>query len=204
MSTTTSTVFGLRHKVTGELVGIYSEENNEGSFSNADRYTLVLGGSFRLFEVDSPEKASLVLAINTPRYNTQPYAPGWGSVNVKELEVVEIVRTMTVTPVETMTPIRFGDPVQSYGKFRSIIERYLGFELPVSNKESLFQMNIVYLPEGETLESLKKKCTGRPLFIGEDSTYPQIGLGVFQLPEEYEDLLKGKPGCGLVATHFER
>jgi hypothetical protein len=205
MSTaTTSTVFGLRHKVTGELVGVYQDETDGNGFSNADRYTLVLGGSYPLFEVDSPEKASLVLATNTPWYNSRPYAPMWGSVDVTELEVVEIVRTMAVTPVATTLPVRFPEPVETMGKFRSIVERYLGHPIPDNVYDSVFHMHIVHFPEGETLESLQAKCIGRPLFIGETSTYVQTGLGIFKLPEEYEDLLGGKPGCGLVAIHFER
>lgn len=205
-TTITSTTFGLRHKITGKLALLHAQDNDSGDYCGESRYTLNEDESWceRLYEAEDPRKAALALAINTPWYNSTAENPGWGTVDVTQYEVVEIVRTTAIRAIEVAQPLKFDPPVEQYNKTRSIVERYLGHPLPVPLVGDVVQMLVMPLPAGETVASLQAKCQDCDVLIGPDTQYPDRALGAFELPEEYADLLKGKPGFGLILTHEKR
>ena len=201
-----TTMYSLRNKSTGFLAEIYAEENESHSCSGEYRYKLQPGdktSTLPPFQVDTADKAALVLVLNTPWYNSNAEQPQWGSFRPADYEVVQVVRTVETTPVVVESPVIFGHPVQQYAKPRNIAERYLGYKLANDFKNDVFQMLVVALPDGETLESLREKCRDRLVLIGKDSQSPERALGAFELPEEYVDLVKG-PGVGIFLTYERR
>lgn len=197
-----TTTYGLRHKLTGLLAQISSEENQSHSCGES-RYTLHEGTKdeyFAEFEVDSPETAVFVLVLNTPWYNSTDQKPSWGSFKPADYEVVEIVRTVETTPVAIEGPVVFPRAIEQYQKPQNIAERYLGYKIEGEFMSGAFCMQVLAIPEGETLVTLKSKCRNRMVLIGADNHFPEFCLGAFELPEEYADLVKGKPGVGLF-TH---
>lgn len=197
-----TTTYGLRHKKTGILAQISSEENTSHS-CGGNRYTLHPGCKnvyFPQFEVDSAEAAALIMVLNTPWYNSTAEKPSWGSVKPDDYDIVQIVRTEEMTPISIEKPVVFGRAVEQYRKPRNIAERYLGFKVEGDFINGTFDMHVLALPDGETLDSLGPRCRNRLVLIGPDSQQPEFCLGAFELPEEYADLVKGKPGIGIF-TH---
>lgn len=190
----TTTMYSLRNKSTGFLAELYAEGNDNHSCSGEFGYKLHPGdktSTFPPFQVNTADKAALVLVLNTPWYNSNAEQPQWGSIRPEDYEVVQVVRTVETTPVAIESPVVFSQPVQQYAKPRNIAERYLGYKLASDFKNDVFQMLVVALPEGETVESLRTKCLDRLVLIGKDSQYPERALGAFELPEDYVDLVKG-------------
>jgi hypothetical protein len=203
---TMTTVYSLRNKSTGFLAELYAEENEGNSCSGEYRYKLQPGekrATFPPFQVDTADKAALVMVLNTPWYNSNAEQPQWGSFRPEDYEVVQVVRTVEITPVAIEKPVIFGQPVQQYAKPRMLAERYLGYKLADDFKSDVFQMLVLALHEDETLESLQSKCRDRLVLIGKDSQIPERALGAFALPEDYVDLVKG-PGVGIFLTYERR
>jgi hypothetical protein len=208
LETVTSTGYSLRNKFTGKLVGIIEEETDGNGYSNEYKYRLYDGdmreGSFMDFQVDSPEKAALVLVINTPWYNSTKIRPSWDGLDMKQYEVVEVKRVSSVeiTPCNVPTPVEFGKPVDERKTLLKLAERYLGYSIPEQFREKGLSFVIVAAPEGETLASLKEKCTNMPVLLASSMGYPEMCLGVFELPEDYSDMFQKELGVGLILTHF--
>jgi hypothetical protein len=208
-TSTTTTGFGLRHKTTGLLAHIYQEDTDNNGYSNEYQYRLLESDSgyrCKVFEVDSANKAALVLVINTAWYNSTEEKPSWGGLDLTEYEVVEIVRVSSVS-VESCAvpvPVTFTKVVEQRRTMLKLAERYLGHAITedIGNRELKF--TVAPLPEGETVASIKEKCTNRPVLIGAGNEYPELCLGAFELPEEYATLFEKGDGVGIILTHFSR
>lgn len=207
METTTTTGYGLRHKKTGILARLAEQEDYA---SGGVSYRLTAGeagDTYPEFEVDTPSKAALALVINTPSYNSTPIKPGWDKrLNMAEYEVAKIVRvsSVEVTACDVPVPVRFGRDVEHRRTMRRLAERYLGHAIPDEHANAELTFIVVRAPDGETVDSLKEKCTNQPVLMGADNDYPDLCLGVFALPLEYADLFKDNRGVGLILTHFAR
>jgi hypothetical protein len=207
MGTITTTGYGLRHKKTGLLARLAEQEDQT---SEGLSYRLMagdVGDVYPEFEVDTPDKAALALVINTPWYNSTPAKPGWDKkLNMAEYEVAQIVRvsSVEVTACDVPVPVRFGRDVEHRRTMRRLAERYLGHAIADEHADAELTFIVVRAPEGETVDSLKTKCTNRPVLMGEENDYPELCLGVFTLPLEYADLFKDGRGVGLILTHFAR
>jgi len=209
MSTTSTTTqgFGLRHKTTGQLAHIYQEDTDGSGYSNEYQYRLLdadSGYRCKVFEVDSANKAALALVINTAWYNSTEEKPNWGGLDRAEYEVVEIVRVSTVSikTTDVPVPVTFIKVVEQRRTMQKLAERYLGHSIPDEHAEHDLKFSVAPLPAGETVASIKEKCTNRPVLIGVGSEYPELCLGAFELPEEYAALFENGDGVGLILTHF--
>lgn len=205
--TVTSKGYGLRHKVTGQMACLIEEETDGAGYSNEYQYRLVEGGgnfSFPEFETDTPEKAALVLVIDTPWFNSTKLRPSWGGLVLAEYEVVEVTRVSTVEtkPCNVPIPVTFGRAVEERKTMRSLAERYLGHCIPDEFAEKSLSFIVVPAPEGETVASLKAKCTNQPVLLSTSGDYPELCLGVFELAEEYAVLFPKGLGVGLILTPF--
>lgn len=207
MQTTTSTGYGLRHKTTMKLARLLQEETDGNGYSNAEQYRLVDedDDTFAVFEVDTPEKAALVLVVDTKWYNSTEVRPSWGSLDMADFEVVEIVRVSSVDiqPFSVPTPVQFGRAVEVRKTMRKLAERYLGHSIPEKFNEATLSFVVVPLPDGETVESLKVRCTNQPALLNTSMGFPEMCLGVFELPDEYKALFSQGLGVGLILTQFK-
>jgi hypothetical protein len=205
--TVTSTGYGLRHKSTGQMVCVLEEETDGHGFSNEYQYRLVEGGggSFTEFQTDTPDKAALVLVVDTPWYNSTKFRPSWGGVDVAEYEVVEVTRVSTVDikPCDVPIPVTFARPLEERKTMRKLAERYLGYSISDEFGEKPLAFLVVLAPEGETVASLKARCTNQPVLMANSSDYPELCLGVFDLPEEYQALATEGLGVGLILTQYK-
>lgn len=210
MSTVTvkSTGYGLRHKTTGHMACLVEEETDGNGYSNEYQYRLVEGSadaSFRQFETETADAAALARIINTPWFNSTKLRPAWGALEMADYEVAEVVRvsSVTITLCDIPTPVTFGKSVEERKTMRKLAERYLGYSLPDEYDRKSLSFIVVAAPEGETLETLKMKCTNRPVLLGKGTDYPELCLGVFELAEEYQALFSNQDGVGLILTHFQ-
>jgi hypothetical protein len=207
MNTTVTTGYGLRHKTTGRLAHIYEEDTEGGGYSNENQYRLLesdTGYRCKVFEVDSVNKAALVLVINTAWYNSTEEKPGWGGLALAEYEVIKIVRMSSVSleVCDVPVPVTFTKVVEQRRTMLKLAERYLGHAITedIGNRDIKF--TVAPLPEGESVASIKEKCTNRPVLIGAGNEYPELCLGAFELPEEYAALFEHGDGVGIILTHF--
>lgn len=206
-TSTTTTGYGLRHKTTGQLAHIYEEDTDGNGYSNEYQYRLVdsdTGYRCRVFEVDTANKAALVLVINTAWYNSTQEKPGWGGLDLTEYEVVEIVRVSSVSieACNVPVPVTFTKVVEQRRTMRSLAERYLGHSIPDEYAGGDLKFTVAPLPAGETVASLKEKCTNRPVIVGAGNEYPEFCVGAFQLPEEYAALFEKGDGVGVILTRY--
>lgn len=206
-TSTTTAGFGLRNKLTGQLAHIYEEDTDGAGYSNENQYRLLdsdSGYRCRVFEVQSANKAALVLVINTAWYNSTEEKPNWGGLDMTEYEVVEIVRvsSVSVEPVDVPIPVTFTKVVEQRRTMRKLAERYLGHAITEDLGNGEIKFTVVPLPEGETVASIKEKCTNRPILIGAGNEYPELCLGAFELPDEYAALFEKGDGVGILLTHF--
>jgi len=205
--TSTSKGYGLQHKVTGELACLDKYETD----GDGDHYVLSLqksafhGGPFPEFEVDTPEKAALARAINTPFYDSSATRPSWGTLVMSDYRVVELnrVHSIEVVPHDLPETVQFDRAVWSKMTQRESCERYLGRSIPAPYNEQSMYFAIVPMPAGESVDSLRTKCELLPVVIGQRREHPVRVLGVFEVPSDYVELLKGQSGVALITTYFD-
>jgi hypothetical protein len=207
MDTTVTTGYGLRHKTTGQLAHIYEEDTDGNGYSNEYQYRLVdsdTGHRCRVFEVDSANKAALVLVINTAWYNTTEEKPSWGGLDLAEYDVIKIVRMSSVSleVCNVPVPVTFTKVVEQRRTMRSLAERYLGHSIPDEYASGDLKFTVAPLPAGETVASLQEKCTNRPVIVGVGNEWPEFCVGAFDLPEEYAALFEKGDGVGVILTHY--
>lgn len=182
--------YALRVKRTGELVRILKSSNEGGDCCGEYRHEWVAGAAWAdlpVYEVEKPQTLARALSRDTPWFNADYNSPMHGSVDPQALEIVKRTVTEVLEPLDIEIPpvVRCLD---SLAKPMNILRRYAGVsELP----ELARTLRIFELPEGETVESMKR-------FEGKDvesTAYSSFRLfAVFSVPEDYQDLLKGKPG----------
>lgn len=193
---TVTTAFGLREKQgQRRLVRLDSDDADRCA---STRYALTFSEGYPLFEVDTAERAAYVLAVNTPWYNSSTKRPRWGSLSTDDLEVVCLTQTVVVESVAISPPVQFASALESYVKTWRLASRYLGRELPDQDLGG-WTLRLVPLPDGESADSLREKCTDRFVLYGEMQTV-EFCWGLCTLPEEYEDLFTATPGVGIVTT----
>lgn len=207
MRTTTSKGYGLQHKVTGELACLDKFETD----GDGDQYVLSVqksafhGGPFPEFEVDTPEKAALARAINTPFYNSNQMRPSWGDLVMADYQVVELNRvySVEVAPCDVPDTVRFSRPSFKERTTREAAEKHLGHAIPAPfNGQSMYFV-LIKMPAGETVESLRTKCELLPAVFGSDTEHPARCLGVFEVPAQYTAILNGEAGVGVITTFFD-
>jgi hypothetical protein len=207
MTTTTTKGYGLQHNVTGQLACLDTQQTD----GDGDHYVLTLqksefhGGPFPVFEVDTPEKAALARAVNTPFYDSTAVRPGWGTLDLAEYRVVEIVRvcSMEVAPADVPDTVRFDPPVLKERAPHAAAVAYLGRTIPEPFDEQSKGFVLVRMPAGESVESLRAKCELRPVIFGQRTERPERCLGVFDVPAEHAHLFENGAGVGLITTYFD-
>lgn len=207
MTTTTTIGYGLQHKVTGQLACLDKHETD----GDGDHYVLSLprsefhGGPFPEFEVDTPDKAALARAINTPFTDSTPIRPGWGTLNMADYRVAEIVRvsSVTVAPRDVPDIVRFDPPVVKVNIAGNLAELYLGRSIPAPFNQQSMSFALVPAPAGESVDSLRAKCELRAVLLGPRNEHPVRCLGVVDVPEKYVHLFENATGVGLILTYFE-
>jgi hypothetical protein len=208
MSTTTSKGYGLQHKVTGELACLDKYETD----GDGDHYILSVqksafhGGPFPEFEVETPEKAALARAINTPFYNSSEKRPSWGDLNMADYKVVELNRvcSVEVAPCDVPDTVRFNPPELTRKMLtRELAEQYLGRAIPPPFNEQSMGVILVKMPAGESIESLRTKCELRPVIFGPRDAHPARCLGVFEVPDDQAYLFESSQGVALITTYFD-
>jgi hypothetical protein len=207
MRTTTSKGYGLQHKVTGELACLdkYETDGDGDHYVLSVQKTAFHGGPFPEFEVDTPEKAALARAINTPFYNSNQTRPSWGDLKMADYRVVELNRVYSVEIASCDIPdtVQFSRPAHKERTTREAAEELLDRAIPAPfNGQSMYRV-FVRLPAGETVESLRAKCELLPVIFGADTEHPVRCLGVFPVPPEYTDMLNGEAGVGIITTYFD-
>jgi hypothetical protein len=198
---TVSVAYGLR-EIAGQrrLVRVESQYNGrEATCCGENRYELTFLGGYPLYKVEAPRKALRAITVNPPWHNSDEQSPMWGSVDPVALEVVRINEVVELESIPMQRPVIFIDTIDTYAKPRFLCARYLGRELP--DLDTSWQMRLVYIPVGETLETLQQKCTNYPVFIGKGTSMQCYGWGVIPMLEEYVELAKGRPAVILFTSN---
>jgi hypothetical protein len=125
MKSTTVTKYGLRIISKDRLAGLYIVERGSADYAagyGTHQASLSDYDSDGVFLVDKKIDAERVLGYNTPWYNSNSKSPGWGTIDPKDLEVVEveIVTTIKSTTFNRSPQIRFkyvGDYRDDSGKY---------------------------------------------------------------------------------------
>jgi hypothetical protein len=172
----TRSFYALRDKRTGELARL--EEYD-------DSYRLSRDTGCPVFEANSVDVLSNVLAENTPSYNSRPQTPGWGDFREGELQPVRA--TITVSTEDVVLPKLFHVKTIELRDIPMIVAaKYVGkpFELDATKQGVVFWL--VELPEGETVESAQS-LVGGPAYGGDRWTKRHV-YAVLPLPEDYADM----------------
>jgi len=195
---TTKTVYCLRHKTTLELARTNHHDDIDPSFGT-DNVCFIVAGSRNCglprFEVDTPEKAAYVLAVNTPGFNSTPERPTWMSNSMASYEVVKLVTTVEITPEAVELPVKFRHPIDNWCEPVEALPASV--ELPANHGLEYVRIYAVGLEDGETLESIRSKCQNKKVILGEQFVYYGHAYDVIELPTpnvRYE----GKPAVGIV------
>lgn len=191
--------YGLR-EASGErrLLNIESQSNRGSDCCGENRYSLTFDEGYPRYRVKNPRTAARVLVEDTPWFNTDDRRPGWGGVKVSDLEVVKIVETLAIERVDIERPFRIPETINTYDKTKKLAERYIDRELP--ELDSRYAMRLMVYPEGETFDSIREKCVDKTVVVGKTSGVEAFCWGVFETPEEYVELFKGKPGFCMITS----
>lgn len=194
----TTVAYGLR-EIDGErrLVRVESQDTNSG-YRNDARYKFTFNPDCPLYKSDEPRQVLGAITVKTEWYNSTEREPCWGAINPRRLEVVRITEVLELESIPMRRPVVFPDEIITYSKPRFLCARYLGRDLP--DIDTYWQMRLVLIPAGETLESLQEKCTEYPVYVGEGTSLSYYGWGVMPLLEEYVELAQGKPAVLLFTS----
>jgi len=107
--TETITSYGLRHKKEGYLMHVDERGNGDSEFCSST--TVSFGGKHgdRLYETENILNAISSLIAETPWYNSDSDKPENRGYNMKEFEIVKLVKTVSTSPVEVKLPKSLDD-----------------------------------------------------------------------------------------------
>ena len=108
MRTETRITYGFRDASTGALVRISTSSNGPHPYAcGENRYSLSGDENDPVFEIADPRQAAIILATDTPWYNSDAESPSWGDFKGKgpllpvRFELVETFDERYRDPVET-------------------------------------------------------------------------------------------------------
>ncbi len=189
----TKTFYGLRHARTGELLRLGNLEHCYGG-----GFELSTDERHEPFAVETADELAMALFENTPGYNTSATCPNWGGHAREDLQPVRVTMTTAFEPVALASALTFRT-IEVRSIHRLLVRRYAGADVFEGVDEAeTFVFWLVELPEGQTLESVAAR-EGELVFGGDKWTRRKL-LRALPVPEDYVDLLNGKPGALLIAT----
>ena len=181
------------------LVRVESQNNgSDARCCGENRYEFTFMDDCPLYKAQSSRKALRALTVNPSWFNSEKELPSWGDVDPSTLEIVRITEVIELESLPTLRPVVFKEIINTYSKTRRLCERYLNRDLPDIATD--WQMRLVYIPEGETLETLQKKCSDYPVFVGKGAIMQYYGWGVIPMLEEYAELAEGRPAVILFTS----
>lgn len=197
------TTYGLRNRFTGSLARLITDGFDDEGRPVPTRYRLSVRDDeeeLMLYEAVTPAQAALVKAFNTPWETSSQSYPAWGVLDMSEYEVAEItkVNSWSVTDYKVPRPVTFDRLIGQRPTTIETAALYLGAPVPFEFVRKPLSFGLVPIPEGESLESLKEKCTGRFVLVRDD--IPQMCVGVTELPTAYAELFTVEKGAGLILT----
>lgn len=182
-------VFGFRHIETGQLIQIQELYLSLTVPEFGDEKSLPLYTQPSLEKMFDILKAD---GYSSSQHQGASYdRPSLGNLDISDLEVVRIDRNTLVSSVPMDVaegPIDL-KTVLYQRKPPGILRRYAGLDVWTSEAEYLL---IAPLPEGMSIETMTRLAT--QLCVTRDDWEPIKLEAVFPVPEEYVDLLEGKPG----------
>lgn len=202
-TTTTSKTYSLRSRFTGALARLIADSFDDEGRPVPTRYRLAPKDDdevLAVYEAATPAQAAFVKAFNTPWETSSLSYPSWGVLDMSEYEVAEITRVYSrgVTNYEMPHPVTFSRVV---GQRPTSVEKagfYLQEHVPFEFVRKPLSFGVAPVPDGESLKSLKEKCTGRFILVRDDIA--QLCVGVTELPAEYSALFTVEKGVGLILT----
>ena len=182
--------FAFKDAHSGELVRV----EDRGDYCNV---SLTNDSEWPVFKAESPDALSLVLLENTPAYNSSRRCPGWGPFKRAQLVPVKVTEVVEVDELPDTEP-RVVKTVEVRDIPYRVARSYAKADLPGVDQASATTFWLVELPSGVSLEQAKD-WEGELVFGGDKYSQRRV-YRVLEAPEEYRDLLKGKPGALFLAS----
>ena len=175
--------FGLRESEgQRRLVGLEFQSTGDSTCCASQECALTFAEGAPLFRADSARSAQRALVVDTPWFNSNAQTPSWGRMSTAGLEVVQIMEVLEIVPVPLSKPIVFPTTIDSFHKSREVCAAHLRSALPCLDTH--WSMRLVYVPDGETLDSLELSCTKATVFFGKDNLTQAYSWGVVPVPDE--------------------
>lgn len=173
--------FGLR-EIAGErrLVSLDYQSNAHATCCGEQTVTLAFIDGAPYFGVSTARRAQRALAVNPEWFNSSDQSPSWGMVDTSLLEVVQVIEVLEMQGVALPRPVVFSEIINSFPVSHDACQLFLGYALP--ELDTQWSYRLVYVPEGETFDSLLRKCTKHAVFLGKKSV-EYYSWGVMPAPD---------------------